>query len=229
MIDTAQILTHTVAKVTNQVLPPDAPLQDRRDVLKMQEVAADDGLATSGKNVDKALSTGFIMIDKAVSDADKKFKLMKQLANVASKTSTLPAGAAVESEEAVLSRQRVLAAIGMAQAAMARRYGYVDQALAAMDQVLVVLNDEARAAYASCDNPLFLEIRKYATQFSQMMNTLVYRLPGLVVVDFMGGISLLVAAYAIYNDAKRHRDLEQRNLVDADGRFNPLVAGVAPQ
>ena len=57
---------------------------------------------------------------------------MKKLANVASKTSRLPAGIAVESEEAVFSRQRVLAAIGMAQAAMARKYAYTDQAITAM-------------------------------------------------------------------------------------------------
>jgi prophage DNA circulation protein len=229
VIDTAQVLVGTTAKVAVQVLPPDAPLADRRDVLKMEEVAADDGLATSGKNVNKALVAGFALIPKHVNDADKTFKLMKQLANVASKTSTFPSGVAVESEEAVLSRQRVLAAIGMAEAAMARKYGYVNQALAAMDQVLVVFEDEAKAAYASCDNPLFLELRKYAGQFEQMMNDLAYRLPGLVLVDFIGGINPLVAAYAIYNDAKRHRDLEQRNIVDANGQFNPLVSGVAPQ
>ena len=228
VIDTAQLLVDTTAQVAIQVLPPDAPMSDRRDVLKMQEVAQDDGLATSGSNVDLALSTGFQIIAYTVTDSDKEFQLMKQLANVASKSSKLPADTAVESEEAVLSRQRILAAMGMAQAAMARKYGYVDQSLTAMDQVLVVLNDEARAAYASCDNTLFLEIRKYATQFADMMNTLAYRLPGLITVDFMGGVSPLMAAYAIYNDAKRHRDLEQRNIIDANGRFMPLVSGVAP-
>lgn len=228
VIDTAQLLVKATATVAHQVLPPDAPMQDQRDVLKMQEVANDDGLAVSGKTVNLALSNGFMIIAKAVSNADKEFQLMKKLANVASKSSVLPEGVAVESEEAVLSRQRILAAIGMAQAAMARKYGYVDQALNAMDQVLVVLNDEARAAYAACDNTLFLEIRNYATQFADMMNTLAYRLPGLLTVDFMGGVNPLVAAYAIYDDAKRHRDLEQRNIVDANGRFKPLVSGVAP-
>ena len=90
------------------------------------------------------------------------------------------------------------------------------------------LGDEAQAAYDACDNALFLEIRNYATQFAQMMNDLAYRLPGLVAIDFSGGVHPLVAAYTIYNDATRHRELETRNKVDANGRFSPLVVGVAP-
>ena len=61
-----------------------------------------------------------------------------------------------------------------------------------------------------------------------MMNDLAYRLPGLITVDFSGGVHPLVAAYVIYNDAKRHRDLEPRNIIDANGRFGRLVRGVAP-
>jgi hypothetical protein len=162
-------------------------------------------------------------------DPNVEFNLMRRLANQATTSSTLPAGAAVESEEAVLSRHRILAAIGMAEAAMSRTYAYVNEALAAMDATLAVLHDEAQAAYNVCDNALFLELRKYATQFAQMMNDLTYRLPGLVAVDFMGGVHPLVAAYTIYNDAKKHRGLEQKNRVDANGRFDPLVVGIAPQ
>lgn len=229
VIDRAQSLVAVTAKVAKQTMPIDASQQAWRDVVKMEEVAADDGLATSGKNVDKALSQGFAIIPKNVSNANSEFRLMKQLANKAAGTSMLPAGVAVESEEAVLSRFRLLAGVGMAEAAMGRKYVTVDEALAATDQVLAVFADEAQAAYDNCDNPLFLEIRKYATQFAQMMNDLTYRLPGLVLVDFMGGILPLVASYAIYGDAKRHRELELKNQVDANGRFAPIVVGVAPQ
>ena len=203
-------------------------MQDRRDVLKMQEVAKTMAWR-SPANVNQALSTGFIDDRHGGQRRRQGVQADEAAGQRGRKTVGAAAGAAVESEEAVLSRQRILAAIGMAEAAMARKYGYVDEALGAMDQVLVVLTDEARAAYAACDNALFLEIRNYAIQFAKMMNTLAYRLPGLVMVDFMGGVHPLVAAYAIYNDAKRHRDLEQRNIVDANGRFRPLVVGVAPQ
>ena len=49
-----------------------------------------------------------------------------------------------------------------------------------------------------------------------------------MLVNFSGGVHPLVAAYAIYNDAKRHRELEERNIVDANGRFGPIVSGIAP-
>ncbi|MEY9235406.1 prophage DNA circulation protein [Bradyrhizobium japonicum] len=231
VVDTAQRLITAVTAVTKQVLPPDAPASEHRDVLRMEEVAQDDALATSATNVDRALSNGFNTIPLHTTDPDTEFRIMKRLANAAATTSSssmLPAGAATESEEAVLSRHRVLAAIGMAEAAMARTYAYVDEALASMDAVLAVLSDEARAAYNVCDNALFLELRNYANQFAEMMNNLAYRLPGLVAVDFMGGVHPLVASYVIYNNATRHRDLEQRNRIDANGRFNPLVFGVAP-
>jgi prophage DNA circulation protein len=228
VIDRAQSLVDVTAKVTTQTMPEDATAQKRRDALKMEEVAQDDGLAASGGNVDEALSNGFYIIADNIQDPVNEFRVMKRLANAATGSSVLPPGVATESEEAVLSRHRVLAAIGMAEAAMARTYGYIDEALASMDAVLAVLEDEAKAAYEDCDNALFLELRNYAVQFNKMMNDLAYRLPGLIIVDFMGGVHPLVAAYAIYNDAKRHRDLEARNKVDANGRFAPIVVGIAP-
>jgi prophage DNA circulation protein len=228
VIDTAQRLVAITTAVTRQVLPPDAPSSEHRDVLRMEEVATDDGLAVVGTKVDAALSHGFNTIPVHVDNPDDLFRIMRRLANAATASSRLPSGAATESEEAVLSRHRVLAAIGMAEAAMSRTYAYVDEALSSMDSVLAVLSDEAQAAYNNCDNPLFLELRSYATQFAQMMNDLAYRLPGLVAVDFSGGVHPLVAAYTIYHDATRHRELELRNKVDANGRFNPLVVGIAP-
>ncbi|MEY9493755.1 DNA circularization N-terminal domain-containing protein [Bradyrhizobium elkanii] len=228
VIDTAQRLVDAVARTTVQTISATASVQDWRDALKIQEVAHDDGLAANGVNVDSALYNGFQIIAQNITDPVTEFKVMRQLANVATHSSALPAGAAMESEEAVLSRHRVLAAIGMAEAAMARTYAYVDEALQSMDAVLAVLEDEAKAAYANCDNGLFLELRKYATEFNRMMNDLAYRLPPMIAVNFMSGVHSLVAAYAIYNDAKRHRDLEARNRIDANGRFSPIVVGVSP-
>lgn len=228
VIDTAQLLVGSVTQVAIQTLPPDAPAQMHRDILKMQEVANDDGLATQAINVDRALMQSFVVVAGNVVDPVPEFRLMTKLANVAAKTSVMPAGGAAESEEAVLSRHHILAGIGMAEAAMAIRYPSVDEALRAMDQVLAVLHDESKAAFAKCDNTLFLELEKYAIQFSQMMNELTYRLPSRIIVNFMGGVHPLVAAYVIYNDAKRHRDLEQRNVIDGNGRFKPLVVGVVP-
>ncbi|KRR21363.1 hypothetical protein CQ14_06855 [Bradyrhizobium lablabi] len=228
VINTAQRLVDVTYRAAVQTFTAESTAQDWRDILKLEEVATDDGLAANGVNVDRALSNGFVTIAENIEDPVTEFRVMRALANQASGSSVLPAGVAIDGEEAVLSRHRVLAAIGMAEAAMARIYSYVDEALAAMDAVLAVLDDEAKSAYANCDNGLFLELRKYATQFTEMMNNLAYRLPPLIAVDFGGGVHPLVAAYAIYNDAKRHRELETRNQVDANGRFAPVVVGYAP-
>jgi prophage DNA circulation protein len=228
VINTAQHLVGTVAKVATQTLTKTTAPSIWRDVIKVEEVAREDGLATSATHVDRALFTGFTTIANNIPEAATKFKVFRRLANEAANPSVMPIAAAVASEEAVLSRHRILAAIGMAEAAMGRVYTYIDECLTAMDQVMAIFEDEANAAYDLCDNQLFLEIKSYAVQFSKMMNDLAYRLPGIVRVNFGGGVHPLVASYVIYHDAKRHRELEQRNIVDANGRFAPVVAGVAP-
>jgi prophage DNA circulation protein len=228
IINTAQVLVGAVASVVTQTTPIDAPASARRELLKMEDISQDDGLAAVGPVVDRALYAGFVAIADNITDPLTEFKAFKKLANAAAKTSTFPTGVARTSEEAVLIRHRTLAGVGMAQAAMARKYSTIDEALTAMDQVSAVLEDEAKSAYDSCDNPLFLELRKYITQFKSMMNDLAYRLPPIVAIDFMGGVYPLVAAYAIYGDAKRHRELELRNILDANGRFQPVIAAALP-
>jgi prophage DNA circulation protein len=228
IIHTAQGLINSVIRLTKQVLPEDAPLSEHRDVFQMEAVATDDGLAAVAANVDASLHNGFTTIASNTVNPNILFNVMRGLANTAFTKINMPNGDGSDSEEAVVVRHRIMAAVGMAEAAMTRKYAYVGEALQTMDIVLAVFEDEAKVAYDNCDNPLFLEIRNYATQFGKMMNDLAYRLPGLVAVDFSGGVHPLVAAYAIYNDATRHRELEARNRVDANGRFNPMVVGVVP-
>src|SRR5262245_29407463 len=228
VVHTAQLMVATTAEVATHTLVADSPATQWRTVLHMNAVASDVSLASLAVEVDDSLSDGSKIIATNITNADVKFNAFRRLANVASFSSKLSKDRAARSEEAVLGRQRILAAIGMAEAAMARKYSFLDQSLAAMDIVMAVFDDEAKAAYDDCNNDLFLEIRKYQTEFSKMMHDLAYRLPGLIQVDFAGGVHPLVAAYAIYNDAKRHRDLEPRNIVDANGRIGPVVTGVAP-
>jgi hypothetical protein len=50
-----------------------------------------------------------------------------------------------------------------------------------------------------------------------------YNSPGVVEYDFGGAVHPVAAAYAIYGDAKRHRELEQLNVITAYGRFHGNV------
>jgi DNA circularisation protein len=229
VIDTAQRMVSVTADTTEQVLPFDAPTSTWRKVLRMQEVATDDGLAASAVNIDNALVDGHTIIANNVPEPRSRFAIYRRLANAALSDKLLPAGPAHESEQAVLTRQRILAAIGMAEAAMGVKYSTTDEGLAAMDAVLVVFADEAKLAYDDCENSLFMELKKYATEFSTMMNEIIYRLPTKIWVNFAGSVHPLVAAYAVYKDAKRHRDIEARNIIDANGRIASPVSVVAPQ
>lgn len=228
VIDKAQSLIASVVRVVEHVVVSGSPANDWRAVFRMWEVVEDDGLAASAPVVDDALVQGFSAITRIIVEPDVKFNVFRRLVNTAKPTPNLPEGAAVKSDEAVISRFRLLAGVGMAEAAMGRRYATVDECLAARETVLAVLDDEAHAAYVECDNTLFIEIKKYATEFSKMMYDLSYRLPGQILVNFSGGVHPLVAAYVIYKDAKRHRELEPRNIVDANGRFDMIVSGISP-
>jgi len=228
VVDKAQGLIWSVATVAEHVVVSGSPANDWRAVFRMWEVAKDDALALSAPVVDDALVQGFELIKRNVTDLKSKFDIFRRFANTATTTPNLPPGPAVISDEAVVSRFRLLAGVGMAEAAMGRKYPTVEEALAARASVMAVLEDEAHAAYVQCDNALFIEIEKYATQFSKMMYDLSYRLPGQILVNFSGGVHPLVAAYTIYKDAKRHRELEERNIVDANGRFGMIVSGISP-
>jgi prophage DNA circulation protein len=228
VINKAQSLITSTSTAAIKTLTMDSPQNDWRVTLHMQEVAQDDGLASSAKTVDRAMTDGFSLITRNVVDPNRKFSIFRGLANAATNSTSLPAGEGTLSDEAVVSRHRILAAIGMADAAMGRKYATIDECLAAMNMTLAVLKDEADAAYAHCDNKLYMEITKYSVEFAKMMNDLSYRLPAKVMVNFSGGVHPLVAAYTIYKDAKRHRELELRNVIDANGRIGPIVSGIAP-
>jgi hypothetical protein len=228
VVNKAQGLIWSVAQVAEHVVASGSPANDWRAIFRMWEVAKDDGLALSAPNVDDALVQGFELIKRNVVDPKNKFGIMRKLVNAAHPTPGLPPGPAVVSDEAVVSRFRLLAGVGMAEAAMGQKYPTVEEALAARSTVMAVLEDEANAAYTQCDNALFIEIEKYAVEFSKMMYDLSYRLPGQILVNFSGGVHPLVAAYVIYKDAKRHRELEERNIIDANGRMGMIVSGVAP-
>lgn len=229
IVATAQMLVDTVTRVVVRTTPADVDEVAWRNIWKMRDIVEDDIMAASAPVVDKAFVYAFATIVHNVPDAQRRYSIMRTLANVAAKSTRMPHGSvAARSEEAVLSRFHLLAGVKLAEAALAKKYRYTDEALQAKDAVMIVFADEAKAAYDDCDNTMFLAIRDYALQFSRMMNDLIYRLPGLVAVNFLGGIHPLVAAYDIYKDAKRHRDLEEKNRVDAQGRFGPIVVGIMP-
>lgn len=229
IVTSAQTLSKLVQDTLVQTFTPDTSTSQWRVALKAEEVATDPGLASSAENVNSVFTSGIGVIVTNVQDPEDRWRVLRKLANAAAIESKLPvSGGAAAVENSLYSRFRILSGVALAETAMARKYPTVQDSILAMNSVVAVLEDEAQAAYNLCDNGLYLELRKYIINFKGMMNDLAYRLPGLIAVDFQGGVHPLVAAYVIYKDAKRHRDLEPRNVIDANGRFGRIVRAVAP-
>lgn len=229
IVTSAQGLITSTHDALVQTFTPNTSTQEWRIAIKMDEVAKDPSLAMQAPYVDKSFVQGIRQLTHNVEDLETEWRVLRRLTNEAAKESTLPpSGGAAAVENSLYSRFRILTGVALSETAMSRKYPNVQTAITAMDTVSAVLEDEAKSAYNLCDNLLYLELTKYIINFRKMMNDLAYRLPGLITVDFQGGVHPLVAAYVIYNDAKRHRDLEPRNIIDANGRFGRIVRGVAP-
>jgi hypothetical protein len=92
------------------------------------------------------------------------------------------------------------------------------------DVVNAVIEGEMQHAREICDNHLFLELSKFRDETTSQLYQKAYESPGLAEFNFGGSVHPLTAAYAIYGDAKRHRDIEAMNVM---GRFGRVSGGVA--
>jgi hypothetical protein len=115
VINKAQGLIWSIADVAEHVVVADSPASDWRAIFRMREVASDDGLALSATTVDDAMVQGFGVINRNIVDPNTKFSIFRRFANTAVTTPGLPDGSAVDSDEAVVSRFRLLAGVGMAK------------------------------------------------------------------------------------------------------------------
>jgi len=189
IVASAQSLVRTTHNALVQTFTTETSSSQWRVALKMEEVANDPGLAAQAPLVDESLSSGISELAYSIVDTETQWRVLRRLANVAARESNLPSEAAVV-ENSLYSRFRVLTGVALAETAMARKYSNVQAALSASNSASAVLEDEARSAYNICDNALYLELQKYIVQFKTMMNDLAYRLPGLITVDFGGGVIL---------------------------------------
>lgn len=189
----------------------------------LRNVQDDDVLASDPETMDQALSLGMAALATEL-DTENKFRTFKGFANWAARATSLP-GSAGDAEDAVYSHVRIMAAAYMGQAATSTTYNRMNDAIADLDSIVAILDDESANARNRCDNELFLEIENFKIQVQTTLYERTYNVPRLVEYNFAGGVHPLVAAYSLYGDAKRHRELELRNVLDANGRMGPLVVG----
>jgi hypothetical protein len=86
-----------------------------------------------------------------------------------------------------------------------------------------LIEQEMTYARGICDNALFLALSQFRSEAAAALAEFAYNSPGLVTYNFNGGVHPLVAAYSVFGDAKRHRELELLNVVRSSGRFDSNV------
>ncbi|UPT53294.1 putative tail biosynthetic protein [Synechococcus phage Ssp-JY38] len=205
------------------------PAQDElttwRAIADMREVEGDDTLAADTEIADRALALSMNAV-ALQSSGTTQYQAFRELANWAATPVALP-GAAGESVDAVLSTMRTIAAAYMAEAATEIPPATMTEAFMRLDAITTILEGEEEVAYARCDNPLFLAIREFKVQVQTLLYAQAYNSPRLIEYNFNGAVHPLVAAYAIFGDAKRHRELERSNIIGDQGRFTTAVLGAS--
>ena len=180
-------------------------------------------LLDPGKTFDN-FTKGTVLVASALTGQDK-YDAFRRIANWAAKNSTL-GGAAGESQDAVYAAIRSLAAGYMARTALEIQVYTLEASLTLYDQVSAVLNQELEAIKATCDGFLYSTMRDFVIKAEAALLQRAYTLPAIKAYDFGAAVPSLVAAYEIYNDAKRFRDIEASNPLQMPFRIGPVVYAV---
>ena len=98
-----------------------------------------------------------------------------------------------------------------ALAVIETQYRTLQDALADLDFVMQVYDEEERAANATCNDGLTVAIRAARASAAQAILNGNIRLPGVVEMDAVGIWPSLVVAHKVYFDGRRHVDIENYN------------------
>lgn len=193
------------------------PSPDPRASAELHRVAQDNSLVDSTELMDELIRKGSATLNSN-ERVDLRYGVFRGLSNWAAvQTPTTPSG------DALVSHMRVVNMGYMAQSSLQQNYASSDEAITAMDQVLAVLIQESAISYDACDNTLFLTLREFQDEYTRQMYGVAYGRPARIEFDFGGMVSPVQAAYAIWDDATRSREIAQGNPVRSYGLVGPTV------
>lgn len=175
----------------------------------LETAARDDGVLRYAERVSETTTLGMAGVS-IYTAGQQKYDAFRRIANANADVSRL-SGAAADSENAVYALMRIVSAAYMAKATTEYEPDTISAALAEYNTVLDLLTQEADVARAACDNNLYLALRDFIVQVQITMLTRAYNLPAMVVYNFGASVHSLVAAYEIFDDAKRFGEIERRN------------------
>lgn len=194
-----------------------------RILLDFARVENSSALASTPAVMDRTLAMGMTAVANEMT-GEVQYGVFRALANGAAKTSAYPNPAGA-SENAVYSQVRIISAAYMAEAALEESSSRTGDVFEQIDAITAILDEEIRIARQRCDNCLFLALTKFRGQVVSALYSKAYNSPSVAQYNFGGKVHPLVAAYSIYNDATRLRELEEINVVGAAGRIgNPVLA-----
>lgn len=160
-----------------------------------------------------------------VSHGQSKYDSFKNIVNNTAIVSTLPEEAGT-AENAVYSMVRTMAASFMVKAALEMSDTTIDQSLARYDEIVAVIAQELSNARATCEDDVYIELSNFATDAKKALLQKAYGLPALIEYNFHGGVPSLLAAYDIFNDAKRFKEIEDRNPGQVPWHMGPSIIAV---
>jgi prophage DNA circulation protein len=199
-------------------------LNRNRTISDLTRLAEDDILAADPAVMDRGLALGLNAIALKLTGTEK-FRAFRRLANGAAQGSSF-GGVAGQAENATFAAVRAIAATYMAEGVMEQNTATSTDVFAQIDAIDALVQGEMAYARAACENDLFLALAQFRTDALAQLYGKAYDSPGVARFDFGGRVHPLVAAYSIFGDAKRHRDVEAMNVVSASGRIGPAVYSV---
>ncbi len=221
--NTAANIIATIRDEYARATAGDISLKRYRALSDFDTIISDDVLLQDKYTVKDAIVLGISAVAATLGGASK-FDAMKRIVNAAAEP-PLP-GRAGAIQEATILLTRVVAGTYLAQAGTEKTYTTSDEAFQYLDTAVLVLDSEAQISYQACSNDLFLELRRFTVQTQSAIYQRAFTLPGLIEYQFNGAKHPLVAAYDIWGDAKRHRELEVSNLISHTGRIGGSIVAV---
>lgn len=190
-------------------------------IVTMGDIVDDPTLVRNASDAFEAFKRANRSLSEIATGQDK-YDAFKRIANNAALVSTLPEEVGT-TQDAINSMARMLAMVNMVQAALETPIDNLPAALDQYDQVVQIIDEELSAARATCQDSLFIKLRAFDTEAKTALLKRAYDLPALITFNFSKHVHSLVAAYEIYGDAKRFKEIESYNSAKWPFLLGPTI------
>lgn len=188
---------------------------------EINTASLDSTVLEDADNLFTAIKNSFAALAGEIS-GQPAYDAFRRMANWSAKVSGLD-GTAASSQDAVYGLVRAIAAGYMARTSFELPVRTLGEALDQADAISGMLEQEMLLARNNCQIDSYNALRDYEQKVKAALMARAYNLPALVQYNFSTSVPSLVAAYEIFNDAKRFGEIELRNPGGLPFMVGPLV------